>query len=69
MDEGRGLAAGDPERIVEADMPVEDPDHEGLGVGLTVARAILFQPGGRLWAESRGSGQGTTFHARLPMAA
>ena len=70
-DEGRGLAPHDLERIFEAYVQVEDPDHrdhEGLGVGLTVARAILLQHGGRLWAESAGLGQGATFHLRLPMA-
>lgn len=71
LDRGRGLAAADLDRIFEAYVQVEDPDsrdHEGLGVGLTVARAVLLQHGGRLWAESAGLGQGTTFHARLPLA-
>ena len=70
-DEGRGLSTGDLERIFEAYVQVSDPDHrdhEGLGVGLTVARAILIQHGGRLWAESDGPGRGATFHARLPLA-
>ncbi len=71
-DEGRGLAAPDLERIFEAYVQVSDPDHrdhEGLGVGLTVARAVVLQHGGRLWAESPGLGRGATFHARIPLAA
>ncbi len=72
VDEGRGLAAADLDRVFEAYVQVQDPDrrdHEGLGVGLTVARAVALQHGGRLWAESAGLGQGATFHLRLPLAA
>ena len=72
LDHGRGIAAGDLDAVFDAYVQVADPDrrdHEGLGVGLTVARAVLVQHGGRLWAESPGLGQGATFHARLPLAA
>ena len=70
-DAGRGLAAADLERIFEPYVQVADPDcrdHEGLGVGLTVARAVVVQHGGRVWAESPGPGRGATFHVRLPLA-
>ena len=70
-DEGRGLASADLERIFEAYVQVADPDHrdhDGLGIGLTVARAVLLQHGGRLWAESEGLGRGATFYARLSLA-
>ena len=71
-DRGRGLEAADLDRIFEAYVQVQDPDrrdHEGLGVGLTIARAVVHQHGGRLWAESGGLGLGTTVRARLPLAA
>ena len=71
-DRGRGLAPDDLETVFDAYVQVADPDrrdHEGLGVGLTVARAVMLQHGGRLWAESPGLGQGATLHARLPLAA
>ena len=70
-DAGRGLAAADLDRVFEPYVQVADPDrrdHEGLGVGLAVARAVVAQHGGRLWAESAGVGRGATFHARLPLA-
>ena len=70
-DRGRGVAADDLERIFDAYVQVEDADHrehEGLGVGLTVARAIAAQHGGQIWAESDGPGRGATFHARFPLA-
>ena len=71
-DEGRGLASADLDRVFEAYVQVADPDsrdHEGLGVGLTVARSVVVQHGGRLWAESPGLAGGATLHARLPLAA
>lgn len=71
-DQGCGIAPADLESIFEAYVQVQDPDrrdHEGLGVGLTVARAVIVRHGGRLWAESAGEGHGATFHATLPLAA
>ncbi|WP_424518910.1 ATP-binding protein [Rubrivirga sp.] len=70
-DAGRGLEAGALEDIFEPYHQVANPDqrdHEGLGLGLTVARAVVRQHGGQLWAESPGLGRGSTFHVRLPLA-
>ena len=39
----------------------------GLGLGLYISREIVTRHGGKLWAES--SGQGSTFHVTLPLAA
>ncbi len=41
----------------------------GSGVGLTIARALVEAMGGRIWAESAGTGQGATFTFTLPVAA
>jgi signal transduction histidine kinase len=40
----------------------------GMGIGLALGRAIIAAHGGRIWAESAGSGQGSTFHIALPVA-
>jgi signal transduction histidine kinase len=69
-DTGRGLGERDLGRVFEAFYQVADPDtrdHEGLGVGLTVARSVAEKHGGRLWLESPGLGHGTTAHLRLPL--
>jgi histidine kinase len=40
----------------------------GSGIGLTIARALIEAHGGRLWAESAGEGQGSTFTFTVPTA-
>ncbi len=41
----------------------------GSGIGLTIARHLVEAHGGHIWAESAGSGQGSTFTFTLPIAA
>jgi two-component system sensor histidine kinase BaeS len=40
----------------------------GSGIGLTIARYLVQAHGGRIWAESAGDGQGSTFAFTLPVA-
>jgi histidine kinase len=39
----------------------------GSGIGLTIAQALVKAHGGRIWAESAGVDQGSTFHFTLPL--
>lgn len=40
---------------------------EGAGIGLYVARQFIEMHGGKIWAESKGTGQGSTFIIELPI--
>jgi signal transduction histidine kinase len=42
-------------------------DTEGMGIGLYMAKNIVEKHNGRIWAESRGEGQGATFSIALPI--
>jgi len=39
----------------------------GAGLGLFVAKKIVNEMGGRVWADSDGKGKGSVFHVELPL--
>jgi PAS domain S-box-containing protein len=71
-DHGIGI---DPELLPSIFSPFYQADESitrtygGLGLGLTIAKAIIDAHGGHISAESAGPGHGSTFTVRLPLAA
>jgi signal transduction histidine kinase len=71
QDTGVGIPQDQLERVFEEFHQVEDHmtrRHGGMGLGLSIARALVEAHGGRLWAESEGPGRGSTFYISLPLA-
>jgi two-component system sensor histidine kinase KdpD len=65
-DSGPGIKTGDEERIF--DKFVRGPATAGgIGLGLTICRAIINAHGGRIWAENRNGG-GVVFRFTLPIS-
>ncbi|CAN5463353.1 HAMP domain-containing sensor histidine kinase [soil metagenome] len=68
-DNGIGMAAGHLKRIFKRfyRAPGKSADAiKGTGLGLAIVRSIVEKHGGRVKAESRGEGKGTTFIVQLP---
>lgn len=69
-DTGIGLGETDFDHIFEKFGRAEGVSKiytEGSGLGLYLAREILKQHGGAIWAESAGAGKGAVFYIELPM--
>jgi len=68
-DRGVGLDAATHEHLFEPYFraPAAHGRVPGLGLGLYIARSIVEQHGGRIWAESDGPDLGTCFHVALPV--
>lgn len=70
-DTGRGLRADEIARLFQPYSQVHDANEvkeRGTGLGLFISRGIVERHGGRIWAESAGHGQGSTFGFSLPLA-
>ncbi len=69
-DNGRGIPEDRLQGIFERFRQVDASDARelgGSGLGLSIARAIVEQHGGRLWVESK-LGEGSTFRFTLPLS-
>lgn len=69
-DQGIGIPPDKLERVFERFYQVHGGLKRrfgGMGIGLTLCRAIVQAHGGRIWAESAGEGHGSTFYVALPL--
>lgn len=68
-DEGKGLGAGEEEEIFDpfvSSRPHTGYTQQGLGISLHITRKIVERHQGRIWAQSPGPDNGTTFYIYLP---
>ena len=63
-DSGTGIPREQLERLFE---PFQSTKKDGLGIGLSITRAIVDAHGGRIWAENNAD-RGATFHVALRAA-
>jgi signal transduction histidine kinase len=71
QDQGIGIPVDQLHKIFEEFYQIEPPNtrhYGGLGIGLSIAKGLIEAQGGRIWAESEGSGAGATFKVLLPAA-
>jgi signal transduction histidine kinase len=71
QDQGIGIPVDQLQKIFEEFYQIEAPNtrhYGGLGIGLTITKGIIEAQGGKIWAESEGTGAGATFKVLLPAA-
>ena len=69
-DKGIGIKAEDLPMLFQTLTQLEPTfakRYQGAGLGLSLTRRLVELHGGRIWAESPGEGQGSTFKVQLPL--
>ena len=69
-DTGIGIRPEDLERIFSPFEQAENSasrNYQGTGLGLSLTKSLVELHGGKIWAESKGEGEGSAFSLLLPM--
>jgi signal transduction histidine kinase len=69
-DHGLGMEPAELKRIFHRYYRINTPGERvrGTGLGLYIVQSVVEGCGGRVWAESKGQGQGSSFVLQLPLA-
>jgi signal transduction histidine kinase len=68
-DNGIGLESGELKRIFKRFYRVantETQEKKGTGLGLFIVQSIIKKHSGKIWADSKGKGKGSTFIVQIP---
>ena len=71
LDEGQGIDAKTLPRVFDFFAQADDAlerSHGGLGIGLTIVRRLVELHGGTVTVDSEGTGRGSLFTVRVPLA-
>jgi len=69
-DNGIGIAKKNLKNVFRKFTKIESKiaeEYKGTGLGLSICKAIVERHGGRIWAESKGRGKGSTFYFTFPI--
>jgi len=67
-DTGIGMRPEIQDRIFDEFFKADESRHiHSSGLGLTISKRIIEKHKGKIWAESKGPGKGSTFYIKLPM--
>ncbi|MDQ3490636.1 MAG: HAMP domain-containing histidine kinase [Acidobacteriota bacterium] len=67
-DSGVGIPRQDLKRIFKRFYRVAGGEVKGTGLGLSIVKSIIEKHGGKVSADSRGEGLGSTFYVQLPIS-
>ncbi|MBN2065872.1 MAG: HAMP domain-containing histidine kinase [Candidatus Thermoplasmatota archaeon] len=69
-DSGVGMSREKTDHLFDEFYKADESRHklDSTGLGLTICKRIVEKHGGRIWADSRGEGTGTTIHLTIPVA-
>jgi signal transduction histidine kinase len=69
QDSGEGIAPENLKLLFEkfSRLPGESHRSKGTGLGLVIVKAIVEGHGGKVWAESKGLGEGSVFQFEIPL--
>lgn len=68
-DNGIGIASNELKQVFKRFYRVSNlstQEKKGTGLGLFIVQSIIKRHGGKIWADSKGEGKGTTFVVQLP---
>jgi signal transduction histidine kinase len=64
-DDGIGIPPNQLENIFKGGSRLKRVEVEGVGMGLTFCKYVIYQHGGQIWAESDGENKGAVFYFKV----